>query len=302
MSHRAVNWALDQRHLKPGPWIVLLQLCDRHNKDTKQVNPEQATLAFDCNMSRATVNRHLDELEAMGLIQRVPRQHPVTKRQLSTFYILGLDFDAPPQIEHAVSQNETRIEQGQNENIDQSRVSNCDTGAVSQKTQKPCLKNGKSRVSNCDTNHVREPVREPCVSQGDPHTQFFDEIWDRFSAAFPRMGNVELTEERLRSAIEAGADPEHILAAARAYADEQRGNKSQYIAFSENWLDRKGWERFPKPGRPAADFTAVAVQRARAIRAGQSWVARHLSPAAARDLVARGLVTADECKAAGVTL
>jgi hypothetical protein len=301
MSHRAVNWALEQRQLKPGPWIVLIQLGDRHNKDTKQVNPEQATLAHDCNMSRATVNRHLDELEAAGLIQRVPRQHPVTRKRLSTFYILGLDFAQPPEIEFAMSQIETRDLQGENENVEPSRVSDCDTETVSQNHEKPCLKNGENRVSNCDTNPVREPVKEPCAASA-PHSFDFDVFQRKFRDAYPRLGSLEATEDALREALEAGADPDHILAGARAYAVEQKGNKRQYIAYSENWLAQKRWEQFPKTAAGASDPEVIAQVRAKAIREKAPWIGRHLSPSAARELVARGLVTEEECRAAGVDL
>lgn len=299
MSHRAVNWALEQRHLKPGPWIVLLQLGDRHNKDTKQVNPEQATLAADCNMSRATVNRHLDDLEALGLLRRIPRQHPVTRKRLSTFYILGLDFAAPPVVENAMSQVETRKEKAENGAADPGHVSDCDTETVSQKSQKPCLKNSENRVSNCDTNPVREPGREPCAAAA-AHTFDFDEFLGRFLRAYPRPGSGLATAEALRQAIDDGASPDHILAAAKAYAIEQKGNRPQYIALSENWVRQKRWEKVEQPARVDAD--AIAQQRAKAIREKQAWVARHLSPSAARDLVERKLVTVEECRASGVDL
>ncbi|WP_320179638.1 helix-turn-helix domain-containing protein [Roseovarius pacificus] len=298
MSHKAVNWALEQRHLKPGPWIVLIQLGDRHNKDTKQVNPEQATLAADCNMSRATVNRHLDELEGLGLVQRIPRQHPVTKKRLSTFYILGLDFAAPPKIDHAMSQVETRKEGARNENITQSHVSNCDTETVSQKTQKPCLKNRDSRVSNCDTNHVREPVKEPCAA-GAAHTGFdFEDFADRFRSAYPRPGDGEATNAELRAAIEGGVDPELILRGAKAYALEQKGNRRQYIAYPENWLRRRGWETQADAG-PEANAEDVDAFYAKTIKEGKPWLCTHISADRARGLVSAGLVTVEECQKVG---
>lgn len=307
MSHRAVNWALEQRHLKPGPWIVLIQLGDRHNKDTLQVNPEQATLAADCNMSRATVNRHLDELEALDLVRRVPRQHPVTKKRLSTFYILGLDFDAPPNVEYAMPQNETWVKQGKNENIDGGHVADCDTETVSQNRQKPCLKNSENRVANCDTNPVREPVKEPCAAPGAPHTQDFDfgEILDQLLAVYPRPGHAEATEAELRKAIGGGADPDHILAAARAYAGEQKGNKRQYIAYSENWLSQGRWKRYPAPGpelTPEERQARSRQQMADAITSGKTYLCVHISAAQGRELVQAGLVTKGQCREAGVHL
>lgn len=155
MSHRAVNWALEQKTVKPGPWIVLIMLADRVNKDTRRCDPDLRLLAADCNMSRATVIRHLELLENDGLIRRVRRQDPVTMKQLTTFYILGLDFDDPPVVENAESQFETRDFVDENENIEESRVSNCDSD--------PSLKNRDSRVSTVRLakSLKKEPVREP---------------------------------------------------------------------------------------------------------------------------------------------
>ena len=45
----------------------------------------------DCEISRSTLNDHLGQLEAVGLLRRVPRLDPVTKRQLPTRYILGFE-------------------------------------------------------------------------------------------------------------------------------------------------------------------------------------------------------------------
>lgn len=148
MSHRATNWAIQQRGLRPGVKLLLWQLADRHNKDTRRCDPSQEGLAQDCEISRATVNRYLDELEKADLIRRVQRSDPKTKRQNRTFYLLAFDTDIEAfDADRAKSQNETRA------------VSQNATRAVSQKSPKPCLKKRQSRVSNCDTNPVREPGR-----------------------------------------------------------------------------------------------------------------------------------------------
>ncbi len=327
MSHKAVNWALEQRHLKPGPWVVLIQLGDRHNKDTKQVSPCQLTIADDCNMSRATVNRRLEELEGLGLLVRVPRQHPVTQKKLVTHYILGLDFKNPPEVEHAVSQvetrqkiaaaeahvskcnmdaksqTETRKRRGKNKNMGEGRVSNCNTETVSQNPQEPCLKNGENHVSNRDINQVIKPVIEPCAASASHSSDLiFDDFCELFLEVFPRTGNRDLTIAELSKLIDAGEDPEHLIAAAKAYADEQEGNKAQYIAMSENWLRGMRWKTYPKPQSETEKREIILAGRAQAIKAKQSWVVGAISAHQAGELVQMGLVTAKDCKAAGLDL
>lgn len=95
MSHAATNWAIQQRGLKPITKLLLWHLADRHNPD-HGCFPEQSTLATDCEISRATVNRHLDNLEKRGLIRREPRIDPETNRQKSTRYHLGCEPSFTP--------------------------------------------------------------------------------------------------------------------------------------------------------------------------------------------------------------
>lgn len=90
MSHHATNWAIQQRGLAPAVKLVLWYLADRHNPDFGCF-PSQDQLAADCEMSRRSLNRHLDELEARGLIRREQRIDPVTKRQRPTRYVLAFE-------------------------------------------------------------------------------------------------------------------------------------------------------------------------------------------------------------------
>lgn len=301
-----MNWALEQRHLKPGPWIVLIKLADRHNKDTLRVNPEQAQLMDDCNVSRATLNRHLDDLEAAGLLQRVQRMHPATKKQLATQYILAIDYDNPPHVEHAVSQYETREGQGESANIGAARVSNCDTGAVSQKSAIPCLKNGESRVSNRDTkNPVKEPKREPSAREdfsdgsGDP----FSEFW----AAFPDPVEIDAARQAFDAVIDGGEVTGADLAEAAAIYAKSVKVAQGFGMKPANWLNRGAWR--DQCATPATAVTAgpppgpedVARQMAELVKAGKSYAASAIRPAVARQMLAMGLVTASELRAVGVT-
>ncbi len=170
MSHQATSWAIRQRGLKPATKLVLWQLCDRYHPD-HGCFPSQETLADDCEMSRASVNRHLDELEQRGLIRRIRRSTKKTRRQQSTLYILAFqpEMGSEPSPKtgdgrgKSTLNNRDKMGDPTPKTGDGSSPKPCRKlrhGAVSQKTQKPCLKNGESRVSNCDTNLVKEPVIE----------------------------------------------------------------------------------------------------------------------------------------------
>lgn len=131
MSHRATNWAIQQRGLAPATKLVLWHLCDRHNPDYGCF-PSQDQLAADAEISRASLNTHLDKLEQAGLIRRERRLDDDTKRQRTTRYFLGFEEEFAPKP--------------------------CpDSGHGS--TPEPCPNLAKSRVQNLDTNPVsKEPV------------------------------------------------------------------------------------------------------------------------------------------------
>ncbi|PIL20758.1 hypothetical protein P775_07995 [Puniceibacterium antarcticum] len=130
MSHKATNWAIQQRGLMPATKLVLWHLCDRHNPDFGCF-PSQDQLAADVEISRSSLNTHLEKLEAAGLIRRHRRHSEGTHRRKSTRYILGFEADF---------EREPCPESGHG------------------KPQKPCPDFGKSHVQNLDTNLVREPV------------------------------------------------------------------------------------------------------------------------------------------------
>ena len=131
MSHRATNWAIQQRGLAPATKLVLWHLCDRHNPDYGCF-PSQDQLAADAEISRASLNTHLDKLEQAGLIRRERRLDDDTKRQRTSRYFLGFEEEFAPKP--------------------------CpESGHGS--TPEPCPDFAKSRVQNRDTNPVsKEPV------------------------------------------------------------------------------------------------------------------------------------------------
>lgn len=145
MSHRATNWAFEQRGLKPATKLVLLCLADRHNPDYGCF-PAQETLANDTEMSRSALNEHLKTLEAAGLIRREQRRSGRTHRQVSTRYVLAFEFETPPQ-----DHEKPCTDSGHGNKAD----------SVSGNAEKPCPDSAESRVRNPDTNPVREPVKKP---------------------------------------------------------------------------------------------------------------------------------------------
>ena len=188
MSHQGTNWAILQRGLKPTTRIVLWHLCDRYNPDFGCF-PSQERLAYDCEISRSTLNLHLIRLETAKLLRRMQRIDPVSKQQMSTRYILGFEDGFPPESEDVkpettpideqcdqkpcpgLGHGDTRREHRQNNGLNRhSRNYPCPEsghGPVSEFDPDLCPKNSQSRVRNSDTNLVREPLSKPVKEEED---------------------------------------------------------------------------------------------------------------------------------------
>jgi hypothetical protein len=201
MSHKATVWALDQRSIKGMTKIVLWHLCDRYNPE-HGCFPSQELLAYDCQVSRSGLNNHLGHLEKCGLMRRERRIDPITKRQMSTRYILGFEegFAPIPRADTAKSpanitpsgkkpcpdsgHGQGNEEPSSNNDLEYAPAEKpCPDfahGAVSRKQADPCPKNGQSRVQDLDTNLVREPLSKPVKEEEDARSRDFD--FDRFFA------------------------------------------------------------------------------------------------------------------------
>ena len=198
MSHKATLWAIEQRGLKPTTKIILWHLCDRFNPDYGCF-PSQQRLALDCEISRSTLNEHLDRLEATGLLRRVPRIDPATKRQMATRYILGFEegfaqgrqTPSPNAIDGETSADGGGERGSENQSQADAPAEPCPetthgnpAGAVSRFCPDPCPENAQSRVRNPDTNLVREPLREPVKEEEDAQAREID--FERFFAELLR--------------------------------------------------------------------------------------------------------------------
>lgn len=206
MSHAATNWAIQQRGLKPTTKIVLWHLCDRFNPDYGCF-PSQVQLAYDCEISRATLNRHLDDLETSGLIRRIRMVDHRTGQQRPTRYLLGcepgfpppgartpnpdqsvpFDLDAAanpcPDLRHGPACENISADNGLSGDSPPTPCVNSGHGAVSHFCANPCLKNGDTRVSNRDTNLVREPLTKPVKEEEDACASITDDFFEKLLTA-----------------------------------------------------------------------------------------------------------------------
>lgn len=334
MSHEATNWAIKQRGLKPTTKIVLWHLCDRFNPDYGCF-PAQSRLAHDCEISRSTLNDHLGHLECVGLLRRVPRIDPETKRQLPTHYILGfepgftpVEVSPCPKIVHGQEQSAEDREEAEvsalGADVDGEPCPDfghgIDAEAVSGFCPEPCPENAESRVRNPDTNLVREPLSKPVKEEEDAQAResefdrFFEELLDTLgldAAALPGWWQgwpPRLHVQRWRDDL--GLTEDEILAAAEAsrqdHPEPPDGPKALDRAMqraAQRKLEDAGRKRRkPKAPAPAAakPITDLPAFYADILNSDRYLPVSSINNTMRDAMLARGLVTPEILRQRGI--
>jgi hypothetical protein len=315
MSHRATNWAIQQRGLKPATKIVLWFLCDRHNPDFGCF-PTQARLAEDAEMSISALNDHLALLERVGLIRRLRSHDPRTHRRQATRYILGFEdgFTQEPTPESGDGLDGTEDEQDDDPSPESGH------GAISGNPGKPSPDFARSHLRNPETNLVREPLSKPVKEEEGAQAReaISDEVFGELlnalgldPAALPGWWQGRPARLHVqRWCDELGLTEAEIIAAAGASRQEHPeppdGPKALDRAM-QRAAQRKAEDAGRKRRKPKAAPAPAAplITNLPAFYADLVNSDRYLPPSmisnAMRDaMLARGLVTAERLRKRGV--
>ena len=144
--------------------------------------------------------------------------------------------------------------------------------------------NGTSANSYKDTDS--KPVVKP------------DTGFEAFWAAAPRKVGKGQARKAYQAALKK-TDSETIMRAFKAYAKACAGRDERYIAHPATWLNGERWddEGSSSPASAPIDIRGAIAER---IKSGKPYLTRDITPATARELIASGLVTEDECRKAGI--
>ena len=129
---------------------------------------------------------------------------------------------------------------------------------------------------------------------------------ERIWAAYPkdRQRGKAASAEAIAEALAEGIDPDDLMRAVQAYATESAGFTRSKVCFSDNWFATRRWQRF---------LEAMAEEReARTVLAADhharlaAWVrdrspmCKHITAPQVKELMAAGLVTDGQLRAAGL--
>lgn len=235
MSGKALVWAANVRGLKATTKIVLIQLAERHNKDTGLCNPSIKTLAEDCEMDRSTVIRHLELLESFELITRVRKGNEDGGRA-SNEYVLHMPVTVNTDVSDRVkSQSATRVKSQSD-------------GGLSRKS-------GGVKSQSCATRTCLEPDSEPNLfGSYEPHSDNPDDRFEELWATYPKAANQSKQDAKVkyRQAIKSGVPADTIISAAERYSDWlDSGGPKEFRPNPKHlatWLSKRCWnDEIPEP-------------------------------------------------------
>ena len=208
MSHYMTALAMKQQGLKPATKIVLYWLADHHNGETGKCFPSINRLAELSEMSRRSVEGHLETLETLGLIKRV-NQFRETGGKSANSYILELT--------------------GTYENISDAQ----NLRMVCEKTAHGDTQN--LRMNNLGINNLG---KEPNTSSKDDEVNYyFDQLW----SLYPRKVGKGQARKAFKAASKK-ADFYDLLPKLMDYVQTLEGKDKQYIPHLATWLNGERWE------------------------------------------------------------
>jgi DNA-binding transcriptional ArsR family regulator len=239
MSGAALVWAANVKGLAPATKIVLIQLAERHNKDTGRCDPSLNKLADDCEMSRASVLRHLRMLEEGGLLTRVSQGRENGGRSSSQY---DLHMGQRSQIETG---GKGLKSEGQRSQIERPKVSQVRPPYI-EPVLNPKEPNARDRATGSDEPALFSGMEEP-QSQEDPVESGFEAFWKEiWPSHFRKAGKVDCRKlyrkacEGKHPKAEGALTPDQLNAAARRYIASVEDR--QFLKAPKAWLNGALWE------------------------------------------------------------
>ena len=209
MSHYMTALAMKQRGLKPATKIVLYWLADHHNGETGKCFPSINRLAELSEMSRRSVEGHLETLEQLGLISRV-KQYRDTGGKTANSYILGLVETSPD------------ISDAQNLRMVCEKSAHGDTQNL--------------RMNNLVSNNLGKEPNNTSSKDDGVFDWEFDELW----GFYPRKVGRGAAKKALKAALKKTTF-DVLLLKLIDYTDSIEEKDKQYIPHLATWLNQERW-------------------------------------------------------------
>jgi hypothetical protein len=170
------------------------------------------------------------------------------------------------------------------------------------------INSGKSRAAAKENNDLgqangspREEKTREDNSEDKSSSLLSDNDYQSFLSKHPRSRDSDGGQDAWLDAIDAGADPKEIIAAAGRYAKASKRFDEDKVMFSDNWLSKGAWEKYPAPKiAPKATEAEMLAYWAGLINGPNFIAPSSINTTTAGKLIAAGLVTLEKLKSRGI--
>lgn len=208
MSHYMTALAMRQTGLKPATKVVLYWIADHHNGETGKCFPSIKRIADLSEMSRRSVEGHIETLEKLGLVKR-EAQFRDTGGKSTNSYILALT--------------------GTYENI-----------SDAQNLRMVCEKSAHGDTQNLRMNNLvsNNLGKETNISSSDDDgvDYYFDQLW----GIYPRKVGKGQARQAFRKAAKK-IEFYDLLPKLMGYVETLEGKDKQYMPHLSTWLNGERW-------------------------------------------------------------
>ena len=207
MSHYMTALAMRQTGLKPATKVVLYWIADHHNGETGKCFPSIKRIADLCEMSRRSVEGHIETLEKLGVLKR-EAQFRDTGGKSTNSYILALT--------------------GTYENT-----------SDKQNLRMVCAKSAYGDTQNLRMNNLvsNNLVNKTNKSSNDDRVDYyFDPLW----GIYPRKVGKGQAKQAFKKAIKK-IEFYDLLPKLMGYVEALEGKDKQYMPHLSTWLNGERW-------------------------------------------------------------
>lgn len=285
MSWKVANLCADRIFGSAARKQIIMFLADKASDDGSGIWCSKGTIQRHTELGESTVKRTITDFLREGILIETGRRP--CKNGFTMIYRIVLD---------RVTALESSAEPDER------------TGSTVDPVQ--CDPGRGSRVDGVrgprwTPNHP-ETIHKPPPRKRAEAAAVEDDRFQRIWAAYPkdRQRGKAACLARIAEAVQEGIDPDDLLRAVLAYATESAGFTRSKVCFSDNWFATRRWQRFLEVAAEEREArTTLAADHHARLAAwvhDRSPMCKHITAPQVTALVAAGLVTDGQLRAAGL--
>ncbi|MGR3702470.1 MAG: hypothetical protein ACU0A4_10305 [Paracoccaceae bacterium] len=285
MSWRVANECAERRFGSAARKQIIMFLADKASDDGSGIWCSKGTIQRHTELGESTVKRTISDFLKEGILIETGRRP--CKNGFTVIYrivlarVMALESMAEPDDGTGSTVDPVQPEPGTGSTMDGVR--------------------GPGWTPNHPKTIHKPPTRKRAEAAA-VEDERFEKIW----AAYPkdRQRGKAACLARIAEAVQEGIDPDDLQRAVQAYATESAGFTRSKVCFSDNWFQSRRWQRFLEvmAEERQAQKALAADHRARLATwvRDRSPMCKHITAPQVTALVAAGLVTDGQLRAAGL--